>query len=266
VVVAGAGFGKSTLAARTAATRRSAWYTLDGPDRHIGTLGGPIRRCRSGAVPASRAGSRRDRRGRHRRLSRRPGPDPNLPRRLQGVRDAGCQPVAFSLAGPVDDVRHKEDHPEMDDLVNRLIRELPDTSKDRYDIAYQRGRSQARSSLLFSGFAIGLAAGGLAVYLLDPRLGHGRRVELGQRLGAMGRDLQRTVGGRGKDLRNRAAGTAAELGLPGTPPTNAERRDGLAGIAGGRWMAPLSAGAHLGSVDDAHEQVEPVAAGSAPLG
>ena len=38
VVVGGAGFGKSTLAARIAATRRSAWYTLDAGDRHLGSL------------------------------------------------------------------------------------------------------------------------------------------------------------------------------------------------------------------------------------
>ena len=37
-VVGGAGFGKSTLAARVAATRRSAWYTLDAGDRHLGAL------------------------------------------------------------------------------------------------------------------------------------------------------------------------------------------------------------------------------------
>ena len=38
VVVAGAGFGKSTLAAHVAARHRSAWYTLDGSDRQLGTL------------------------------------------------------------------------------------------------------------------------------------------------------------------------------------------------------------------------------------
>ncbi len=38
VLVAGAGFGKSTLAAHVASHRRSAWYTLDGTDRQLGTL------------------------------------------------------------------------------------------------------------------------------------------------------------------------------------------------------------------------------------
>jgi ATP/maltotriose-dependent transcriptional regulator MalT/DNA-binding SARP family transcriptional activator len=38
VVIAGAGFGKSTLAAHVAGRHRSAWYTLDGTDRQLGTL------------------------------------------------------------------------------------------------------------------------------------------------------------------------------------------------------------------------------------
>ena len=38
IVVGGAGFGKSTLAARIAAARPTAWYTLDPADRHMGSL------------------------------------------------------------------------------------------------------------------------------------------------------------------------------------------------------------------------------------
>jgi len=38
LVVGGAGFGKSTLAARIAAERRAAWYTIDATDRHLGSL------------------------------------------------------------------------------------------------------------------------------------------------------------------------------------------------------------------------------------
>jgi DNA-binding SARP family transcriptional activator/tetratricopeptide (TPR) repeat protein len=38
VLVAGPGFGKSTLAARIAAARPAAWYTVDASDRHLGTL------------------------------------------------------------------------------------------------------------------------------------------------------------------------------------------------------------------------------------
>ena len=59
VIVAGAGFGKSTLAARTAATCRSAWYTLDAPDRHLGTLAAGVAaalRTRVADLPAGLAG------------------------------------------------------------------------------------------------------------------------------------------------------------------------------------------------------------------
>ncbi|HEX5827479.1 MAG TPA: BTAD domain-containing putative transcriptional regulator [Candidatus Limnocylindrales bacterium] len=38
IIVAGAGFGKSTLASRVARTRNAAWYTVDAVDRHLGTF------------------------------------------------------------------------------------------------------------------------------------------------------------------------------------------------------------------------------------
>ena len=38
IIVAGAGFGKSTLAARVARSRSTAWYTVDAMDRHLGTF------------------------------------------------------------------------------------------------------------------------------------------------------------------------------------------------------------------------------------
>ena len=37
-LIAGPGFGKSTLAGRVAAGRRAAWYTLDASDRHLGSF------------------------------------------------------------------------------------------------------------------------------------------------------------------------------------------------------------------------------------
>ena len=113
----------------------------------------------------------------------------------------------------------------MDDVVHRLLRELPDTKKDRYDIAYERGRAQARSALLFGGMAIGLVSGALGMFLLDPVNGSGRRAELAQRVRARFDDLRQTLQSRSQDLRNRVVGTATELGLPGTPPSNAERRE-----------------------------------------
>lgn len=110
------------------------------------------------------------------------------------------------------------------DIVSRMVRELPDTDQDRYDIAYARGRAQARSAMLFGGLAAGLLGGAIGTFLLDPARGRARRIELGQRLTGLRNDLQRTAEGRGKDLRNRAMGAATEMGLPGTPSSNEERR------------------------------------------
>lgn len=144
----------------------------------------------------------------------------------------------------------------MDDLVSRLARELPDTDKNRYDIAFRRGRAQARSSLLFGGLAIGAAIGSFATLLLDPAEGRSRRAALGQRLSALRNDIRQTVEVRATDLRNRTVGAATELGLPGTPPSNEEARPAPS-------LAPRSAGAHTGvsnAVPD--ESLDPVGAAS----
>ena len=163
----------------------------------------------------------------------------------------------------------------MDDLVNRIARELPDTDRSRYDIAYRRGRAQARSSLLFGGLAIGSAAGALAMFLFDPVEGRSRRAELGQRLGALGNDLREKADGRGTDLRNRAMGAATELGLPGTPPPNEtlrvereqESRAAIESTRPSSPLAPRSAGAHAGvpydDADDADVDRVPVSASPA---
>jgi ATP/maltotriose-dependent transcriptional regulator MalT len=52
IVVGGAGFGKSTLAARVAAARPTAWYTLDASDRHIGALASGITAALRVRLPA----------------------------------------------------------------------------------------------------------------------------------------------------------------------------------------------------------------------
>ena len=52
IVVGGAGFGKSTLAARVAATRPTAWYTLDPSDRHIGALAAGVTAALRVRVPS----------------------------------------------------------------------------------------------------------------------------------------------------------------------------------------------------------------------
>jgi hypothetical protein len=156
----------------------------------------------------------------------------------------------------------------MDDVVFRLLRELPDTDKDRYDIAYGRGRAQARSSLLFGGMAIGLIAGALGTFLLDPVVGGGRRAQAIQRARAVVNDLQRTISARGRDLRNRTLGAATELGLPGTPQSNVERREAAATASAASAASrpevrtpPRSAVASAARREDAGDRV-PVAAGT----
>jgi len=156
----------------------------------------------------------------------------------------------------------------LDDVVFRLLRELPDTDKDRYDIAYERGRVRTRSSLLFGGMAIGLVAGVLGLFLLDPGVGSGRRARLAQRAKAVLNDLQRTGVGRSRDFRNRALGAATELGLPGTPQSNVERREAAVATTAALppthtvRTPPRSVAASVARRDDARDRV-PVAAGAA---
>ena len=142
----------------------------------------------------------------------------------------------------------------MNDVVFRLLRELPDTDRDRYDIAYERGRAQSRSLLLFGGFAVGLIAGGLGLFLLDPVVGAGRRAQLAQRAkGAI------------NELRNRTTGAATELGLPATPQGNVEALGAAANAAAAPRhevrTPPRSAAASVVRREDARDRV-PVAVGT----
>ncbi len=140
----------------------------------------------------------------------------------------------------------------MDDVVFRLLRELPDTDKDRYDIAYTRGRAQARSSLLFGGMAIGLAAGAVGLFLLDPVVGGGRRAKLAQRVKTALGDLQRTIAGRSRDLRNGVDRSEAAAATEAA--TTAPRYEVR--------TAPRSAAASVTRREDASDRV-PVGAGTA---
>jgi gas vesicle protein len=80
--------------------------------------------------------------------------------------------------------------PPMPDLMTRVIRELPDTDRDRYDIAYQRGRAQTRSLYVLGGLVLGAVAGGAATMLLDPERGPTRRRGLARTASRMAAQLQ----------------------------------------------------------------------------
>jgi gas vesicle protein len=98
------------------------------------------------------------------------------------------------------------------DLLARLQRELPDTDKDRYDVAYEQGVSQARSGLLFGGLLVGALTGAAAMYLLDPARGADRRAQLASRASGLRDEIARTAAGKGEDLQKRARGAAPERG------------------------------------------------------
>src|SRR4051812_28473150 len=84
-------------------------------------------------------------------------------------------------------VRHRRSDV-MKNLISRFQRELPDTDKDRYDVAYERGATQKRSGTLFGGLAIGAVAGLVAMYLLDPVRGAARRAQPPARGGGVAPD------------------------------------------------------------------------------
>jgi hypothetical protein len=113
------------------------------------------------------------------------------------------------------------------DVLNRLQRELPDTDKDRYDIAYERGRAQARSSMLFGGLLLGTLLGAILMFLFDPVHGAGRRSQLASRATGIRNDVSRTASGRAEHLQNRAKGAMHDIGV-------AQPKDSANGTTGGK--------------------------------
>jgi hypothetical protein len=120
----------------------------------------------------------------------------------------------------------------MGNLISRIQRELPDTDKDRYDAAYERGRAQARSGRLVGGLALGAIVGAGLMFLFDPNRGAGRRAELASRTTGLRNDLARTAGGRVEDVQNRAKGAAIEAGIAGPNGEKAMHRGNGTPVAG----------------------------------
>lgn len=96
--------------------------------------------------------------------------------------------------------------------VARLERELPDTDKDRYDRAYERGRAQVRTIYVVGGLAVGIGAGVAAAILMDPQRGAERRA----RIARFKDQVARQAAERSRELTSRAKSMAAERGI-GTP-------------------------------------------------
>ena len=98
-------------------------------------------------------------------------------------------------------------------LAGRVERELPDTDKDRYIRAFERGRIQARTRYVVVGTAAGITAGILGVVFLDPNRGKERRDAVAQKVSSVTRDLSKQVQGKVKYAQDRARGMAIERGL-----------------------------------------------------
>ncbi len=101
----------------------------------------------------------------------------------------------------------------MKDLIARMQRELPDTDRTRYDVAYERGRAQARTTLVVGGIALGSAIGAGLVWLLDPARGADRRAALAERVTALRSNAGGTGGGPFSGLQERVRAFAAERGI-----------------------------------------------------
>lgn len=89
--------------------------------------------------------------------------------------------------------------------VARLERELPDTDKDRYDRAYERGRAQTRTMYVVGGLAIGIGAGIAAAMLMDTK----RRAQIVR----IKDQVARQATERTHELTTRAKAIAAERGI-----------------------------------------------------
>ena len=106
----------------------------------------------------------------------------------------------------------------MKDIAAEVQRNLPGTDKDRYDIAYARGKTQARSALATTGLALGLAVGTALMFFFDPVMGPARRAQLRQRAMGMSKEISGAAESKVEDTPNRAKDLAEEHDMPGTEP------------------------------------------------
>lgn len=152
----------------------------------------------------------------------------------------------------------------MKDLVSRVQRELPDTDQTRYDVAYERGRAQARSTRVLGGLAIGSALGGALMWLFDPGKGAGRRAQLADRLASIGRGASKAAGGRVEDLQNRVGGFAIERGIK-SPPHGSRGNDGHSDELRDRAAAEYGEGYREGFGQTEHDPSAPGSGSPNPI-
>lgn len=159
----------------------------------------------------------------------------------------------------------------MKNLINRIQRELPDTDKNRYDAAYERGKAQATSGPLLGGLAFGAVVGAGLMFLFDPDRGAARRSQLVSRASGVRNDMARTAGDRLEDLQNRArdtngtshAGRPAESDAPGAnvpdpiKPEEVERYGASGPIAGATLSTEPAKPSDSGRPSDSAKPFEP---------
>ena len=98
-------------------------------------------------------------------------------------------------------------------IISRIERELPDTDKDRYVRAFERGRVQTRTRYVVLGAVAGIAAGILGVLFLDPKQGKGRRDAMALKATSVSKQVSQQVAGKVKYAQDRARGIAIERGM-----------------------------------------------------
>lgn len=101
----------------------------------------------------------------------------------------------------------------VDEVASRIEKSLPDTDKDRYLRAFERGRVQTRTRYVVVGAAAGITAGILGVVFLDPKQGKARRDALAQKATSVGKQVSEQVAGKVKYAQDRARGMAIERGI-----------------------------------------------------
>lgn len=101
-------------------------------------------------------------------------------------------------------------------LTSRVEQELPDTDRDRYLRAFERGRIQARTRYIVIGAVAGVAAAVLGVVFADKQ----RRDAAARRLSSMSKDVSKQVQRKVKDAQDRARGITIDMGVvkPTTDP------------------------------------------------
>lgn len=123
-------------------------------------------------------------------------------------------------------------------VIARLQRELPDTDRDRYDRAFQRGRARTRSSFLGIGAVLGILGGIAGVLLLDPTRGPARRRQLAAKVREVTGTISAVATRQVSDLTAKAKQVAQERGvaLPGVGTPATEGVD-----PSGTWTSPVTA-------------------------